>query len=306
MKRNRVLCGVYGCVTLMAFVLMACAEPARYAEDAALRTESPAVDTFPDESPSLAALRDATITPEETIERQIVYTASVSIRLERFDGVTEQIRQIVADHGGYVADERLDSRPGRPRSGEWKARVPVDRYDAFLDAVAAVGDLDSLRQQAEEVTEEYYDLQARIQNKEREESRLLELLEHETATLEDVLNVERALSSVREEIERRQGRLRVLRDQIALSTVTVRVNEMRGYTPEEQTGFFTRLDRTWGESISSLIGAVQWTIIAVAAAVPWLIVFGLPLAAILALIRRYTGRRTRKPETPPEPPGLSR
>ena len=291
MKPHPALYEAIACVVGVLLVLAACADPTQYA--AMDSADESAMERSEYGAPPMAALRDGAIAAAETVERKIVYTATVSLRVERFDGVPDTVRETVAEHGGYIADEQLHSRPGRPRSGDWTVRVPVEQYEAFLEAVSDVGDLDSLRQQAEEVTEEYYDVQARLENKRREEDRLLELLEHETASLEDVLNVEQALSSVREEIERHEGRLRVLRDQITLSTVTITVTEMRGYAPEEQTGFFARLSRAWDESLAGLFAAVQWVIIASAAAVPWLIVFGAPVIALAALVRRAWRRGAR-------------
>ncbi|MFP4191225.1 MAG: DUF4349 domain-containing protein [Candidatus Hydrogenedentota bacterium] len=296
MKPYRPLYRVIACAVGVLLVLAACQDSTQYA--AMDRAEAPAMERGGDGGASseapLAALGDGAIAAAaENVERKIVYTATVALRVERFDGVPDSIRQVAGEHDGYIADEELRSRPGRPRGGDWTVRVPVDQYEAFLEAVSDVGDLDSLRQQAEEVTEEYYDVQARLENKRREEDRLLELLAHETATLEDVLNVEQALSSVREEIERHEGRLRVLRDQITFSTVTITVTEMRGYDPEEQTGFFARLSRAWDESLSGLFAAVQWVIVALAAALPWLIVFGAPVIA-LAVLGRRAWRRARR------------
>lgn len=295
MKPYRAFYEVIACAMGALLVLAACSDPTRYT--AMESADAPGMERGGNGGASfgasVAAVGKGAIAAAENVERKIVYTATVSLRIDRFDGVPDTIRQIVGEHDGYIADEELRSRPRRPRSGDWTVRVPVDQYEAFLDAITGVGQLDSLRQQAEEVTEEYYDVQARLENKRREEDRLLELLAHETAGLEDVLNVEQALSSVREAIERHEGRLRVLRDQITLSTVTITVTEMRGYAPEEEAGFFARLNRAWDESLSGLFDAVQWVIIALAAALPWVIVFGAPVIA-LAVLGRHAWRRARR------------
>lgn len=81
---------------------------------------------------------------------------------------------------------------------------------------------------SKDVSEEYYDVEARIRNKQKTESRLVTLLEKEAGNLEQVLKVEEKLDRVREEIERMQGRLRVLRDQTSLATVTLNIEQIRG------------------------------------------------------------------------------
>ena len=64
---------------------------------------------------------------------------------------------------------------------------------------------------AEDVGEEYVDVQARVANAHRLEQRLIEVLATKTGKLSDILNVERELARVREEIERMEGRMRYLR-----------------------------------------------------------------------------------------------
>ncbi|HWE41226.1 MAG TPA: DUF4349 domain-containing protein, partial [Gemmatimonadaceae bacterium] len=78
---------------------------------------------------------------------------------------------------------------------------------------------------AEDVGEEFVDVTARMGNARRLEARLVELLATRTGKLEDVLQVERELARVREEIERYEGRIRYLRAQTAMSTMTVNVHE---------------------------------------------------------------------------------
>jgi hypothetical protein len=78
---------------------------------------------------------------------------------------------------------------------------------------------------AEDVSEEFVDLTARMANSHRLEERLVELLRTRTGKLQDVLTVERELARVREEIERMEGRLRFLKNSAQLSTLAVTLYE---------------------------------------------------------------------------------
>jgi hypothetical protein len=78
---------------------------------------------------------------------------------------------------------------------------------------------------AEDVSEEFVDLNARIANAHRLEERLIELLRTRTGKLQDVLSVEHELARVREEIERMQGRVRFLKASAQLSTLSVNLYE---------------------------------------------------------------------------------
>ena len=89
----------------------------------------------------------------------------------------------------------------------WKIRVPVDQFESFVQKVVALGELERTLRTSQDVTEEYYDIEARIKNKKVEEERLLKHLEKSTGKLEEILAVEREISRVRGEVERLQGRL---------------------------------------------------------------------------------------------------
>ena len=78
---------------------------------------------------------------------------------------------------------------------------------------------------AEDASEEFVDLSARVENAHRLEQRLLELLRTRTGKLQDVLTVERELARVREEIERMEGRMRFLKTRADLSTLSVNLYE---------------------------------------------------------------------------------
>lgn len=236
---------------------------------------------------------------DATRERKIIYTAQLSLLVDDLAGIAESLGHLVQEHGGYIARSDLQTARGRRRSGEWTVRVPVTAYGDFLAAAATLGELQSRREDSQEVTAEFYDLQARLRNKQREEERLLQLLETQTGDLQDVLEVERALSRVREEVERFQGSLRMLQDQTSLSTVTLQFYERESYVPVAAPRYATRLNRTWHRSLVALVATAQNLSIAAVACAPW-IVAGIPLwIALVLAIRRRRRRKATRPTTDP-------
>src|SRR4051812_49495921 len=107
---------------------------------------------------------------------------------------------LVEANGGYISETNAVSYSQQQRQATWKVRVPVDRFDAFLAEVGRLGELQKNHLDSQDVTQEYYDLDARIANKQQEEKRLLKHLADSTGKLEDILAVERELSRVRGEI----------------------------------------------------------------------------------------------------------
>ena len=124
---------------------------------------------------------------------------------------------------GYLARMEVAGSPGLPRSGRWTARVPGARFEAFLDAVAGLGELVSRKLDSQDVTEEFFDTEARIKAKRVEEARMLKNLEESTGSLKDILEVEHELSRVRGEVEQLEGRLRLLANLTDLTTVTIAI-----------------------------------------------------------------------------------
>ena len=139
------------------------------------------------------------------------------------------MKDLAEQHSGYIAKSNVRGRPGSPRSGEWTIRVPVANYEDFLAAARELGETRSVRTDSDDVTAEFYDVEARIRNKKQEEDRLRKHLEDSTGKLEDILHVEREISRVRGEIERMEGRMRVLKDLTSLTTINLRVDEIEDY-----------------------------------------------------------------------------
>lgn len=236
--------------------------------------------------------------------RRIIYTASIELIVEEFEGVPGKVAELAEKFGGYVASSSIQGQPGSPRLGTWTLRVPVAQYADLLSETHELGELRSLTSNSQDVSEEYYDVEARIRNKEKTEARLIALLEEATGNLEQVLEVEQKLDGVREEIERMQGRLRVLADQTALATVTVTIEQIPGYEPEEEAAYGTRVKRAFRGSLHALTtAAVEFSIVLVALS-PWLaalLVLGL-MGAPIVLISRRMRRQDRGKNRPSEAP----
>ncbi len=218
--------------------------------------------------------------------RKIIYNAQVKLVVEDLSTVVDNLTALIKAHGGYVAETDLSGSAGGQRRGMWKVRVPVDRFDAFLGAVAKLGELQQNHVDSQDVTQEFYDIEARIANKQQEEKRLLKHLGESTGNLEDILAVEREISRVRGEIEQGQGRLRYLANVSALSTVTVTASELRDYTPPISPTFSTQVGRTFFNSVQLLVDFGKGLMLLVVAGLPWLPVVALISWPLWRLMRR--------------------
>jgi predicted nuclease with TOPRIM domain len=83
---------------------------------------------------------------------------------------------------------------------------------------------------SEDVTEQYIDLKARLENAQREEKILLDFLNKAT-NVKDMLEIEKELSRIREQIEYYTGQLKYLESRIDYSTITIELSEPRPPAP---------------------------------------------------------------------------
>ena len=159
--------------------------------------------------------------------------------------------------------------------------------------MSPIGKLESVNISAQDVGEEYVDVAARVTNAHRLEQRLIEVLATKTGRLRDVLDIERELGRVREEIERMEGRMRFLRTRVATSTLSITVHEPRPVVGERGSG--SVIGEAFKQSWRNFVGFTARFIAALGTLIPTLMLMAAGAVAVLALWRRLT-RSKPKPE----------
>lgn len=223
----------------------------------------------------------------EQMSRKIIRTGNIDIEVEDIEKTSSRIRQLAQESGGYVSDSNVREGDEGLRYGSITLKVPAERFESVfekLQTFAAEGTSVSYSQDAEDVTEEWVDLQARIENKKRAEQSLQKHLDRE-AELSDILAVEKELFRVRGEIEQLEGRMRYLKNRVSLSTITVNMEEV----PRAGLGGYTawrivyHLSNAW----YSLIDFIRWLFIATI----YVVIVGAPIYIPIILLVRWIGRR---------------
>lgn len=273
-------------LVLVAFVGCGADGPAQFT---ARNAAAPAADEKPP-----ANQNNAPADPQAGPTRRIIYNGELELIVEDFSPIAVHVEEVASRYDGYVAKSQLRGRTGQPRGGVWTVRVPAPRFAEAMKALEELGEVRRAASTSQDVTAEFYDLEARLNNKRLEEKRLLVHLEQTTGKLDEILTVERELSRVRGEIEQLQGRLRLLTDLAALSTITLTVDEIRDYKREPPT-FATRVARSWSGSLAALSSACQSLIVGLVGFAPWAGVMSAPGAGTWFLIRRRARRRMAPP-----------
>ena len=154
----------------------------------------------------------------------VVKTAQLEVHVGE-DGIEDAVTDAVAvagRYGGFVLSTTVDD-DGRAH-GTVVLRIPAEHFETALSALEDLGEVDAKTVSGEDVSEEFVDLEARARNLRAQEVVLLRLMRR-ASTVAGTIRVQSELSAVQLEIERIEGRLRFLRDQTALSTITLRLEE---------------------------------------------------------------------------------
>jgi hypothetical protein len=193
-----------------------------------------------------------------TAADMIIRTGQVAIEVRALDSAITRLRELTRSLGGYIANTSMESGTEQIRSATIEIKLPAARFDQALAGMNALGRVESANTSAQDVGEEYVDLSARVANARRLEERLIELLARRTGKLEEVLNVERELARVREEIERYEGRMRYLRTRAAVSTLTIMLHEPRPVLgPPRSPGVIAEAFRqAWRNFVGLLAGLI--------------------------------------------------
>ena len=155
----------------------------------------------------------------QTAERRVISTGFMSVAVEDVPAAAARVRQAAEALGGFVENSNV-SGAGAEASAQVTIRVPQAVFPDALDRIRRIGDVQSEELHAQDVTEQFIDLAARLRSAERTEARLLALLDR-AEFVQDVIAIEWELGRIRTEIERFQGQLNHLERRVALSTLSV-------------------------------------------------------------------------------------
>lgn len=235
------------------------------------------------------------------LERKIIRNADFSMETLHYDETVREIEALAEQAGGYVENSQTTGAGAlddyyRARWASFTIRVPADGLNDFADALAQHGSITSSNFYTEEVTEYYYDVEAHLKSLQLQEERLLEILS-KADLLTDVITLESSLADVRYQIESLQGSLRRLDSLIAMSTVTISVQEVYEYTPEQgrPKGLGERISAEFGRSIAAIRNAGESALVFVLGNILVIAFWAAVIVLAVVVVRRRLRRRKKLP-----------
>lgn len=223
-------------------------------------------------------------------DRQLIRTGAIELRVDDVRDTSSHIREMTIERGGFVS---AGSQQVHEKANEtWRTerlviRVPSEEFDRSMADIEAIGEVESMETETEDVTAELVDLDARLDNLAAERDRLRALFEDANETA-DVLAVQRELSNTQEEIERLRARQQSLEEDVALSTISIHLAEESPEPTrdiEEQAWYDTGAITAFLESIGGVVLTVRAIAVGLAYVLPFAIAFGTPILGSIAVYR---------------------
>ncbi len=180
----------------------------------------------------------------ETFEKKIIRNGNLTIESDDLKSSRTRLDTLVSFYDGYISSETFNDQEDQI-SFNITCRIAADKFDLFLTGVESGPDkIISKTVNANDVTEQFYDIKIRLENERQVEKRYLELLD-QARSVKDILDIEEKLGRVRQEIESKEGRLRYLEDRVNYSTLNIWIYQKKDlkYEPADRDNFGQRLKK---------------------------------------------------------------
>lgn len=189
-------------------------------------SKAPETENYSNTAPEIAYDMAAEVTTvenkiTETIDAaKVIKTANLRFTTTNLDNSYKKVASAITKYHATIQNDNS----GKDYNSVYRnitVRVANTNFDAFIAEISkGVGYFDRKEISAQDVTEQYIDIQARIKAKKTLENRYLELLS-KANKVPEILEIEKELATIREEIEAKEGQLNYLQSQVSMSTVSI-------------------------------------------------------------------------------------
>lgn len=235
-------------------------------------------------------------------ERKAIMDGSISLKVQDTPQAIADIGRLAEDYKGYVVSSSV-SKSGDYFNGQIVIKVPQDKMQEVSDKVIAMGELTDRRSTSQDVTQEYYDSQARLKVLQEKEQRLTSFMAS-AQNIQELISIENELAANRQQIEVLQGRLNYLNNATSYSQLTISLSQAVAGQVEAPTDAWSRAVQALITSINYLVSFMSWCLMAFLVLLPWLILLLLIILLLRWMFRKRRARRKAARQAASQPPDL--
>lgn len=232
--------------------------------------------------------------------QKVIFKGQIDLETLDFEKTITELTRYISSIGGYQQSSAVHGGKigyDSVRSAEYVFRIPKKNYTQSFTDIKKFGTVVSEQSNGEDITDQYFDTEARVKSLKIQQERLLALLQ-KADKMEDILKIETELQNVLYQIENYTGTLKKWDSLVDYSTVSVNVREVEQITPvkEKQKGLFGRIAAGFTNSIDGLWDFTQNLLIFIASALPIILPLGIITYVIYRVIRKKYPKKVKKVE----------
>lgn len=180
------------------------------------------IDTLGRQVGEAAAVAQANRSQQQTAQRLIVKNGEMLLETDTAGEAVSAVSNLAAATGGYIINQRVWEQ-GEFTYATLTIGVPVTEFERAMNQIRQLGDIKQDIATGEDVTDEFVDLEARLETLEITRGRLQEFLANANK-MDNIIKLNKELTQVEEQINTIRGRMNYLANRSAFSTITVQIN----------------------------------------------------------------------------------
>ena len=228
---------------------------------------------------------------------KIIYSASATVETTDFDDSVKKLEALIAQYGGFIESSSISGNNyyhssrgyASSRSADYRIRIPSRDFGTVMNSLSTLGNVPYSNTYTENITSQYYDVQARLNACRTQEESLLDMMS-KAEKVSDLLEIQEQLSDVRYRIESLQSTLTNWDRQVSYSTISLSVQEVQEYTPEATISYGEQLRLAIGRGLKSVGEFFRDLLLWLLEALPTLLILGAIAVFVVFLIRRLSRR----------------
>lgn len=221
---------------------------------------------------------------------KMVYSGYMELETQDFDTASGEIEALVAELGGYFQQSSVSNGSGGYRYGSYIIRVPAAAFESFFRQAGEMCHMTYKSASADNISESYYDTEARLETARIKLERLQTLLAKAT-TMEDIITIESAISETEWDIESLSGTLRHYDALVDYATIEVSLREVYKLSGQDEaaTSFGGRLGQSFVSGLAAVGDTLEDFAVWLAYSWVWLAVLAIAVVLLVRLIRKKRG-----------------
>ncbi|NLK39911.1 MAG: DUF4349 domain-containing protein [Clostridiales bacterium] len=233
-------------------------------------------------------------------DRKIIKTVTLKLETKKFDDAIEMLEQFVADNNGYIESSDIGGTSyyqynPNTRTATYVIRIPADALDNYVGAVSANFNVTDKKENAQDISDTYYDTEARLKTYQIEEERFLEMMK-DASSLDYIIQLEDKLATIRYNIESLTAKIRRYDNLVSYSTVKIELREVLDYTSEPPKTFGDRMETAFVEGWQSFAVAMGDLLVGITYALPVLLILAIIIVIAITVVYTTNKHRRRKLE----------